>query len=107
REDHGCGAQRAKIGGPDWFWPHIFHLTGASIVASHFSAVDDVGIERIGGCVTVFLDADGMPFAKRDLAIVPAAGDASRAAVLLAAAQPVWKCIVVGDVVHGGGRLVV
>ena len=60
---------------------------GAAIISRQLAAVDDVGIERIGHHVAVFFGSHGMPVAEGDLAVVAAAGDASRTALLLAAAQ--------------------
>src|SRR5437763_7856436 len=48
-----------------------------------------------------------MPLAKSNLAVVAATRNASRAALLLATAQAIWKRIVGGDVVHLRRGLVV
>ena len=47
------------------------------VEARDLSAVDDIRIERIGRDVAVLLDADRMPVAKRDRAVVAAAYDAA------------------------------
>ena len=62
-------------------------LPGAAVVARDLAAEDDIRVERIGDGVAVLLDADGMPFAEGDLAVVAAARHARRAALLLAAAN--------------------
>ena len=82
-------------------WP------GAPIVAREFPAVDDVGIERIGRDVAVFLRGHGMPIAKSDRAVVAAAGDAHGAAFLLAAVKTIRKRVVRTDVIELRGRLVI
>ena len=48
-----------------------------------------------------------MPFAKSDFAVIAPAGDAGRATLLLAAAKPIWKCVVGINVIELRGRLVV
>ena len=48
-----------------------------------------------------------MPFPKRNLSVVAAAGDTGRATLLLTAAQAVRKCGVGRDVIHLCRRLVV
>ena len=82
-------------------------LAGAAVEARDLAAVDDVGIERIGRDVAVLLDADRVPVAKRDRAVVAAAGDAGRSALLLAAAHAVRERVVGVDVVELRRRLVV
>ena len=88
---------------------HVLHLAGGAIQARHAlrPAINDVGIQRIGRNITVFLGADRMPVAEGDLAVVAAAGDAGRAALLLAAVNPVGKLVVGADVIELRGRLVV
>ena len=83
----------------------VRHLPGAPVVARDLAAVHDVRIERIGRRVAVFLHADRMPLAKRDLAVVAAARDAHRSAVLLAAADAIRKRVVRHHVVERRRRL--
>jgi hypothetical protein len=64
-------------------------------------------MQRIGRDVAIFFYADGGPIAKRDFAEVAAAGGADRAALLLAAIDPVGKLVVGDDVIELRGRLVV
>src|SRR5262249_35081536 len=71
------------------------------------AAVDQVRVERVGGDVAVLLDANGVPVAEGDLAVAAAAGDAGRAALLLAAVDPVRELVVGDDVIELGGWLVV
>ena len=68
-------------------------LPGAAVVARDLAAEDDIRVERIGHGVAVLLDADRMPFAERDLAVVAAAQHAGRAALLLAAANRYGKAL--------------
>jgi hypothetical protein len=82
-------------------------LSGAPIEARQLAAVDDVRVERIGDNVAVFLGRDRMPVAKSDPAIIAAAGDADRAAFLLAAVQPIRKCVIGADVIKLGRGLIV
>src|SRR5271170_1226534 len=64
-------------------------------------------MQRVGGDVSIFFGADGMPIAKSDFAPVAAAGGAGRAAFLLSAINPVGKLIVGDDVVELRAGLVV
>src|SRR6185437_4485499 len=63
------------------------------------------GVARIGSRDAVLLDIDRMPVMEGDFAVHRAAGHASRAGILLAAAEAVRERVVGGDVVHGGGGL--
>ena len=83
------------------------NLAGAAIVARYLAAVHDVGIERIGGRVTVLLDSRWMPIVKGNAPIVAAAWNACRTRVLLAAADAIGKCVVGGRMIHLRGGLVV
>ena len=85
----------------------LHDLTGPAVVSRELAAVDDVGVQRVRRNVAVLLDADGMPFAKRDAAVVAAALHARRAALLLPAADAIGKRVVGADVVELRGRLVV
>ena len=72
----------------------VLHLAGGPVKLRDFAsaaAVNDVGVERIGCDVAVFDHADGMPFAVGDRAVVAAAGDADRTALLLAAADAIGE----------------
>src|SRR5207302_6215212 len=77
------------------------------VEARALAAVDDLGIERVGGDVAILIGADGMPVAEGDLAIVAAAGDAGGAALLLAAVDPVGNLVIGDDVIELRGGLVV
>ena len=85
----------------------VLRLAGAAVVARELAAIDDVGIERIGHHVAVLFRRHRMPVAKGDLAVVAAAGDAHRAALLLAAAQPIGEGVVGIDVIELRRGLVV
>ena len=89
---------------------HVLDLAGRPIEscdAVRSRAVDDLGMERVGRGVAVFDDPDGVPLAESDLAVVPAAGNAHRAAFLLAAANLVRKLVRRGGVIELRRRLVV
>ena len=65
RELQGLGAEgavgvRRKLGAT------FCDLAGAAVVARDLAAVDDVGVEGVGGGVAVLFDADGMPVAEGD-----------------------------------------
>src|ERR1035438_2080238 len=64
-------------------------------------------MQRIGRYVAVLFYAQGGPVAECDLAEVAAAGGACRAALLLAAVDPVGELIVGDDVIKLRGGLVV
>src|SRR5271157_610248 len=85
----------------------VLDLTRDAVVPGDCAAVDDIRIQRVGRDVSVLFGAHRMPLAKRDLAVVAAARDAHRPALLLAAVDPVWKLVVGDDVVELRGRLVV
>ena len=85
----------------------VLHVAAALVVARHLAAEDDPRMQRIGRRVAVLLDADRVPFAKGDRAVVAARRDAGRSAFLLPAVEPVGKAVVGGDVKHLRGRLVV
>src|SRR5207237_1569078 len=57
--------------------------------------------------VAVLFRSDGIPFAKRDLAKITAAGRAGASALLLPAINPIGKLVVGNDVVELRGGLVV
>src|SRR6185437_7189588 len=83
-------------------------LAGLAVVerdAGAGGAEDQVGIARIGRGDAVLLDVDRMPVVEGDFAVHRAAGHASRAGVLLPAAEAVGEGVVGGDMVHGGGGL--
>src|SRR5262249_8211310 len=82
-------------------------LAGGAVVARELAAVHPGGVGRVGGHVAVLLDADGVPLAERDLAVVAAAADAGRAALLLTAAHAVRERVVRAHVVELRRRLVV
>ena len=85
----------------------FLRLSGALDEALDFSAEEDARMQRIGNDVAVFLRAGGVPIALRDCAPIAAAAHARRTALLLAAADPIWKPVVGGNVVHLRRRLVV
>src|SRR5207248_8904479 len=84
RKDHRLGADHSKIGRTQWHWKNLLCLTGASIVTRQLAAIDHLGIERIGDNVAIFLGRDRVPIAEGDRAIIAAAGDSDRTALLLA-----------------------
>ena len=107
REQERRGAQEPVLPAAHRFGSNVLHLPGAAIELLHLAAIDDVRVQRVGGDIAVLLGPDGVPIAGRDLAVVAAAGDAGRAALLLAAVHPVRKPVIGDDVVELGGRLVV
>jgi len=64
-------------------------------------------MERVGRGVAILDDADGVPVALRDFAVVAAGGDADGAALLLAGADLIWESVGDSDVVELSGGLVV
>ena len=74
REQDGLRADGAIVAAaaPD-ARPDLYDLTGPTVVAGDLAAIDDVGIQRIGSDVAVFLDSDRVPLAERDPALVTAA----------------------------------
>src|SRR5215469_575907 len=87
----------------------VLHLSGRHVELRHLAAtctVNHVLIERIRRHIAI-LDCPGRtPVAHRDTAIVPAARDADRAALLLPGADAVREGWCDADVVELCGRLV-
>src|SRR5205823_5636017 len=101
------GAEEAVLAAAQRFRRDVLHLAGDPVIFFDFAAVDGVRVERVGGDVAVLLGADRPPVAEGDLAVVAPADDASGAALLLAAVDPVGELVVGADVVELGRRLVV
>src|SRR5437764_9282231 len=103
REQQGGGAVRAVLAGAQRRRRDILILPGGLVEAirsKRAAAINNVGIERVGRDVSIFLYAHRMPIAKGDLAIIAAAGDAGGAALLLAAIDPIRKTVVGDHVVE-------
>jgi hypothetical protein len=105
REDHRLRADDAVVFALDRHGRDVLLLPGAPIPALELAAVDDVGVQRIGSGVAVLLEARRVPVAEGDGAVGAARGHAGGSAVLLAAAEPVGKGVVGGDVEHLRGGL--
>src|SRR5207342_3424772 len=88
-----------KIGTTQCFRQNVLRLACPSVKPRQFSAVHNVRIKWVGDDIPVFFRSYRRPFAKSHLAIVPAAGDTSRTAFLLAAAQAVRESVVSADVI--------
>src|SRR5262249_37423933 len=87
----------------------VLHLPGGPVVLGNLvapGAVDDVAVERVGGDVAVLDHPDRVPVARGDRAVIAAAGDAYRAALLLACADAVGEGRGDADVEVRGVRLV-
>src|SRR5438045_1275161 len=89
----------------------VGHLTCARIPPAHMSAepraIDDVWILRVGNIVIALIAADRVPIAPVGRAIVAAAGDRDRSAVLLSRVDPVREAIVCREMIELAGRLIV
>ena len=107
REEQGSGAQKTILAGPHRLRGDILHLTGGAVVAGDLAAVNEVRMERIRGHVAVFFHTNRMPFPKGDLPIRAAADDGGRAALLLAAINPIRKLVIGADMIKLGGGLIV
>src|SRR5690242_17095808 len=107
RKDERRSAVIAVLAGTKDYGAYVLRLRGGLVVLASLTAVDDVGIERVGRNVAIFLCADGMPVAKGDFAVITAAGGTDGPALLLPAVDPVGKTIVGDDVIELRGRLVV
>ena len=115
-DGHGPGVaiflQRGRVA-VGIFGPFLdaLRLIGAAIEAREDGAfvvgVDDVRIARVGNDVAAFAAADGVPIARRSLAVIAARANADGRVVLLRAVDAVLKIVVGGDVVELRGRLVV
>ena len=100
REQHRGGAVIAILAGAQRVRRHVFQLAGGLVIARHLSAIDQIGVQRVGCGVGVLVYADGMPIAKGDRAEVAAAGHARAAALLLPAIDPIGKAVVSAYVEH-------
>src|SRR5512133_3291933 len=107
RKNNRLASQHPEIFGLHWHGKNVLRLTGAPIEPRQLTADDDVWIEGIGNDVTIFLRRNWSPVAKRDSALVAAAFDSDRAALLLTAVKPIRKRVVGAHMVQLGGRLVV
>src|SRR5919204_3949326 len=107
REHDGLRTNGAVAGARGGDGRDVLRLADPAVVPRQLSAVDHVGIERVGRRVAVFLHRDGVPFAKRDLPVGAATRDTCGSALLLTAAQVIREGVVRGDVEHLRGRLVV
>src|ERR1041384_6070874 len=85
----------------------VLHFSGGPVIASELASVNNIGIEWIGSNIGVLVGPHRMPFAKRDLAIVAAAGHARRSAFLLPSIHPIGALIIGNDVIELRGRLIV
>src|SRR6185437_2740506 len=94
REDDGLCAHDAKILRAEGARNDVLRLRGATVIARELAAIHNVRIERIRDHIAVFFGGNRVPFANGDLAIVSSAGDAGRAALLLATAEAIGKSIV-------------
>src|SRR6267378_4289855 len=107
REYDRLCSQHAKIRSPKWFRQNVLSLRGATLVTRKHSAIHNVRVKWIGNHVTIFFSAHRMPFSESYLAVVATTSDAGGAALLLTAAQSIWKSVVGIDVIELGRRLVV
>ncbi len=109
RKQNGLRAIRAVLGIGERNGGDILHLACRQRVSRNFAAarsINNVGIQGIRCGVSVLDHADRMPVAKGNLAVVAAARNAHRAAILLPAADEVRKRIAGLDVIELGGGLV-
>src|SRR5262249_52245683 len=107
REDHRGRAQETILAAAHGFRRYILRLTGRPIVLRDLAAVSDVRVDRVGGDIAVFFNADSTPTAPGDRAIIAPASYRRRAALLLTAVDPVRPAIVCDDMIHLRRRLVV
>src|SRR5260370_928265 len=89
----------------------VAHLTGRLGEPNHAAGwpgiVTDVRIDWVRNRVAAFARADRIPLGLGDLAIVAAAGNSCRAAVLLRTVHPVRETVIRGYSVEFPGLLVV
>ena len=107
RKYDGLGAHDTEVGSAKRQRHDVLRLRSAAVVAGQLAAVHDVGIERVGRDVAVLFGGHRMPIAEGDFAVIAAAGNARRTALLLSAAEAIGKGVVGGDMVHLRGGLVV
>ena len=81
----------------------VLHLAGGPVEFRDFAstaAINNVGVERIGRDIAILDYAYGMPLAIGDGAVVAAAGDADRAALLLPSANAIGESGCDRDVIN-------
>ena len=71
-EEHGGCPQEAVGAGANGFGCYVLGLSGALVVFRDLTPIYDIGIQRIRGDITIFLDAHGMPFTVADEPVVAA-----------------------------------
>ena len=89
---------------------HVLHLPCAPVIFRNLrppSPINNVRIKRIRRHISIFNRPHRMPFAVRNLAIIPARGNAHRSALLLPAAHAIRKSLRRANVIHLRRRLVV
>src|SRR5713101_4641533 len=86
---------------------NVRHFADVLLGSRKPRAVNNVGVERIDGNVSVLEDSNGMPLAKADFSVIAAAYCSGGAAFLLRAVNPIRKPVVRCDVVELRGRLIV
>src|SRR5439155_21735662 len=94
REEHGGGADETMLARANRLRGDVLHLASSPVELRDLAAVDDVGVERVGGDVAVLLDADRVPIAEGNLPVAAAATHAGGAALLLAAVDPARETVV-------------
>src|SRR5947209_13891433 len=75
----------------------VLYLAGRPVELRNLGstrAVYQIGVQRVGCDVSILDDPHGMPVSKRDRAVIAAAVDANRAALLLSRADAIRKRIV-------------
>src|SRR6266851_6469318 len=97
----------AIFAAPHWFRRNVRDFAEFLIGARELRAIENVGVQRIDGDVAIFKDADRMPLAKCNFAVVAVANRTRGAAFLLRAVHPIRIAIIRGHVIELGGRLVV
>ena len=102
----GCGQCDSRAAAPDG-GPDVLHLARPAIIARDLAAVDDVGIQRIGGDVAVFFDADRVPIAKGERPSSPRLATPAEPLSCCPPQTRYGKLIVGDDVIELRGRLVV
>ena len=96
REHQRLGAVGAELGAAQRNRRDILYLAGGPVELRDLAAataIDYVGIERVRRDVAVLNGARRMPISERNRAVITPAVNANGAALLLAAADLVGKCI--------------
>src|ERR1044072_7012254 len=93
-EDNRLRPHHPEIGRAQWHRQNHLRLTGAPIGTSQLAAIDNMRIERVSDNIAISLCPPRIPVTKSNGAVIAAARDTYRTALLLSAVQMIGKCVI-------------